>query len=85
MSILDNKVIKKKKVDKETNLRVMKNGALHRILVEFSSESSKMVVQKSFQDTHQGRKEAEEFQNVIKSTADLKAYFGVKQCSTPTN
>lgn len=78
MTILDNKVIKTKKVDKETNVKILKNEATSRIMVEFSSDVCKLVVQKSFQDTHEGRLQAEEFQKTIKSTNDLKTYFGVK-------
>lgn len=77
MSSLDNKVIKKKKIDKETNLKVLQNRALGRVMVEFSSDVCKLVVQKSFQDTYEGRKEAEDFQKAIKSTNDLKRYFGM--------
>jgi len=77
MSTLDNRVIKKKKVDKETNMRVLKNDTLHRVMVEFSSDVCKLVVQKSFQDTHQGRADAEEFQKTINCTNDLKKYFGI--------
>lgn len=78
MSNLDYRVIKKKKVDKETNLRVLKNEALNRIAVEFTSDICKLTLQKSYQDTYEGRLEAEEFQKTIKSTNDLKQYFGVK-------
>lgn len=78
MSSIEYKVIKKKKLDKETNLKVLRNDALRRIAVEFSSDVCKMVIQKSFQDTYEGRAEAEEFQKTIKNTNDLKQYFGVK-------
>lgn len=78
MSNIEYRVIKNKKVDKETNLKVLKNVALSRLSVEFSSDVCKLVVQKTFQDTHDGRTAAEEFQKSIKSTNDLKKYFGVK-------
>jgi len=78
MSSIEFRVLKKKKVDKETNLKVQKNDALNRLSVEFSSDVCKLVVQKSFQDTYEGRLASEEFQKSIKSTNDLKAYFGVK-------
>lgn len=78
MSSLDFKVMKKKKLDEETNLRVLKNTALGRISVEFSSDTCKLIVQKSFQNTHEGRKEADEFSKTIKSTDDLKRYFGIQ-------
>ena len=79
MTFVDFKVVKTKKVDKETNLKVMRNEALSRISVEFSSDVTKLKVQKSFQDTFEGRRDAELFQRSIKSTEDLKAYFGIKE------
>lgn len=75
---IENKVLKKKKLDKDTTLRVLLNEAGQRLFVEFFSESPKLKVQKSFQDNFEGRKSAEEFQQSIKSTADLKKYFGLK-------
>lgn len=77
MSKLDYKVIKKKKLDQNTNLKVFKHEATERVLVEFSSDICKMVIQKSFQDTYEGRLAAEDFQKTIKSTDDLKRYFGI--------
>jgi ribosomal protein S13 len=76
---VDFKVIKSKKVDPETNMRVLRNDALSRIAVEFSSDTTKLKVQKSFQDTFQGRLDAEKFQKSIRSTKDLKSYFGIKE------
>lgn len=78
MSRLDTKVLKKKKLDNETHLRVYKNEALQRISVEFSSDTFKMILQKSYQDTYEGRRDADEFSKTIKSTEDLKRYFGIK-------
>lgn len=77
MSSIEYRVLNNKKVDKETNLKVSKNDALNRIAVEFSSDVTKIVLQKSFQDTYEGRLAAEEFQKTIKSTNDLKKYFGI--------
>lgn len=77
MSNIEYRVVKKKKLDKELTLRVLKNDASARIYVEFSLDSSTMVLQKSFQDTFAGRKEAETFQDTIKTGFDLKRYFGV--------
>lgn len=79
MTSVDFKVIKTKKIDDETHLKVMRNEALMRIAVEFTSDTTKLKVQKSFQDNFLGRKEAEAFQKSIKSTKDLKAYFGIKE------
>lgn len=78
MASLDIKIIRKKKMDKELNLKVYKNEASERIFVEFSSKDGKMVLQKNFQDTYYGRKEAEEFEGKFKTIDDLKTYFKVK-------
>lgn len=77
-NFLENKVIRNKKLDKETVLKVSKNEAGGRIFVEFSTIAGKFVVQKSFQDTVEGREEAKEFSKRIKNIRDLKKYFGVK-------
>lgn len=76
MSNLENKVVKKKVVDKNLKLKVSKNEAGQRIFVEFSSADGKLLLQKSFQDTFEGRKAAEDFQNAFKSANDLYTYFG---------
>lgn len=79
MSSLESKVLKKKKVDNELTVKVTKNEAAGRIFVEFSAESSKLVLQKSFQNTYAGFKEAEDFEDSIKSIEELKSYFGIKE------
>lgn len=78
MASLDIKVLRKKKLDKELNLKVYKNEASERIFVEFSSKDGKLVLQKNFQDTYYGRKDAEEFEEKFKSIEELKTYFKVK-------
>ena len=81
MSSFENKVLKNKKLDKELTLRVMQNDANGRIFVEFASEGGKLLLQKSFQDTASGKKDAENFQKSIRSIADLMKYFGLeKKC-----
>ena len=75
MSLLDAKVLKKKKLDKDLNLKVTRNEANERIFVEFSSKDGKLVLQKSFQDTYQGRTDAKTFEEAFKSLDDLKKYF----------
>jgi hypothetical protein len=75
----DSKVLKKKKIDKELNLKVTQNEMSGRIFVEFSSEDGKLVTQKSFQNTFEGKKEAEAFQKRFKSLNDLKKYFGINK------
>lgn len=75
MSSLENKIIKKKKLDKELTLRVIRNEAAERIFVEFSSKDGKIVLQKSFQNNHYGLKEAKVFEESLKTIDDLKSYF----------
>lgn len=75
MANLDTKVVTKKKIDKELSLRVLKNDAAERIYVEFSSKDGKLVLQKSFQDTFYGKRDAQLFQDSLKSIDDLKNYF----------
>lgn len=72
---IENKQIRKKKLDKDTTLKVYLNESGQRIFVEFSTEDKKLFLQKSFQDTFEGRKESEAFQESIKSTKELKNYF----------
>lgn len=79
MSGLDNKVIRKKKLDKELTLKVLKHEAAERIFVEFSSKDGKLVLQKSFQDNFHGNKEAKAFESRFKTIEELKEYFARKQ------
>lgn len=75
MSLLDLKVLKKKKLDKDLNLKVSKNDSSERIFVEFSSKDGKLVLQKSFQDTYLGRQAAEKFEETFKTIEELKSHF----------
>lgn len=75
MSLLDVKVLKKRKLDKDLNLKVSRNEASERIFVEFSSKDGKLIVQKSFQDTYYGRLEADKFEENFRSLEDLKNYL----------
>lgn len=77
MTNFENKVLKNKKLDKELTLKITQNEMSGRIFVEFSTESGKMVLQKSFQDTYEGKKEAQSFSKSIRSISDLKKYFGL--------
>lgn len=79
MANFENKILKNKKLDKDLTLKVTQNGMSGRIFVEFISETSRMVLQKSFQNTYEGKKEAESFQKSIKSIGDLRSYFGIKE------
>lgn len=79
MANYDSKVLKKKKIDKELTLKVTQNELSGRIFVEFASEDGRLVTQKSFQNTYDGKKEAEAFQKKIKSMNDLRKYFGLNK------
>lgn len=79
MANFEVKILKKKKLDKELNIKVTQNEMSGRIFVEFSSEDGKLVLQKSFQNTYEGTKEAEQFQKNIKSIKDLRKYFGLSK------
>jgi hypothetical protein len=78
MSNFENKVLKKKKLDKELNLIVTQNDMSKIIFVDFVSENGRMKLQKSFQNTYDGKKASQKFQKSIKSIVDLKKYFGIK-------
>lgn len=78
MANFESKILKKKKLDKDVSLLVTQNRMSGRIFVEFSSETSKLKLQKSFQNTIAGTQEAKLFQESIKSIADLRRYFGLE-------
>lgn len=75
MSVLDTKVLRKKKLDKDLTLKVSKNDSSERIFVEFSSKDGKLVIQRSFQDTYYGRLEATKFEESFKTIEDFKAHL----------
>ena len=75
----DFEIIKEKRIDKETTLMVTKNIMSGRIFVEFTSDNPRIVLQKNFQDSLYGRKESEKFVKSIKSTDQLREYFGIKK------
>jgi hypothetical protein len=77
-NIFETKIIKQKKLGQECLLKISKNEANNLIFVEFSSINGKFIVQKSFQDTIEGRERAKEFQNKIKNIKDLRNYLGIK-------
>ena len=74
----DFKLIKEKKIDENTTLKVSQNLMSGRIFVEFSSTGPNLVLQKSFQDNLDGKSKSNEFAKSIKSTKDLHKYFGLK-------
>jgi len=71
------KVTKTKKIDKELTLKVIQNEINGRVFVEFSSADGKLVVQKSFQNTHMGKKELAAFEGKFKSIKEFKTYLGI--------
>lgn len=73
----ENKILKKKKLDKDLNLSMEQNERNGRIYVEFSTEDGRIRLQKTFQDTFDGNRDAKSFSKSIKSMKDLKKYFGL--------
>lgn len=71
------KIIKNKQIDKDTTLKVSQTSDSSRIFVEFSSVNPKLTLQKNFQNTPEGKEASLKFQKSIKSTNDLKRYFGL--------
>jgi len=74
----DFKLIKEKKLDEETTVKVTKNVMSGRIFVQFTSNNPRMVVQKNFQDDLFGKIESEKFLKSIKNTNQLRQYLGLK-------
>lgn len=75
----ESKVLKEKKLDKDTKVKISKNEPRGRIFVEFSTADGRFVVQKNFADTIEGREQMKEFQNSIKNGKDLKKYLGLEK------
>ncbi len=75
----DFKLIKEKKIDKETTLKISQNLMSGRIFVEYVSNNPRIVSQKNFQDTYDGKRLSEEFAKRFKSTKELREYFGIKE------
>ena len=76
---IEHKTLKNKKLGEDLNLSVVLNEMAGRILVEFKSEDGKITLQKSFQNTVEGRTDSEKFQKKIKSLKDLRDYFGLNK------
>lgn len=76
----DFKILKEKRLDENTTLKVSRNIMSGRIFVEFTSKGlPKLVKQKSFQDSLYGRDEAEKFSKSIKNLDQLRESFGLKK------
>ena len=73
----DFKVLRERKLDKETTLTVFKNLMSGLIFVEFACTSPRLTLQKNFQDSLDGKRKSQEFAKTIKNTKDLKKYFGI--------
>lgn len=73
----DFKIIKEKKIDNSILLRISKNIMSGRIFVEFKLENPKLLLQKNFQNSAEGKQKSEEFAKSIKSVNQLMNYFGI--------
>ena len=73
----DFKIIKEKTIDSLILLRISKNIMSGRIFVEFKLENPKLLLQKNFQDSAEGKQKSEEFAKSIKSVDQLMNYFRV--------
>lgn len=73
----DFKLIKEKQLDKDTTLTVKQNLMSGRIFVEYTSENPRIVLQKNFPDSLDGKLESKTFMSSIKNSRDLKKYFGL--------
>lgn len=72
-----NKVIKTKKLGKDFLLQVSENKYTKRIFVDFSSLDGKIKIQKSFQDSFEGKRDAKDFEKRFKTLNELRKYFGL--------
>ena len=75
----DFEIIKEKKLDKETIVKISRNLTSGRIFVEFVSNNPRIVLQKNFQNNMDGKKKSESFLKSIKNTDQLREYFGIKK------
>jgi len=75
----DFKMLRKRDLDRGTTLKVTQNLMSGRIFVEFATEDRKLVLQKNFQDSLDGKSESEKFAKSIKSTDQLREYFGLEK------
>lgn len=74
----DFKLLKEKKLDKNSTLKITQNLMSGRIFVEFASESPKLKIQKNFQNSLDGKTKSEQFAKSIKNTNQIMEYFGFK-------
>lgn len=74
----DFELIEETYLDDNTVLKISKNIMSGRVFVEFSSTKPRVVLQKNFQDTILGNRDANDFSNSITNTSELLQYFGIK-------
>ena len=75
----DFKLLKEKKLDKLTTLKVTQNLMSGRIFVEFRSSNPGLILQKNFQDNRDGKLKSEEFAKSIRTTKQLRKHFGLDE------
>ena len=75
----DFKILKEKKLDRGTTLKVSKNLMSGRVFVEYTAIEPKLTLQKNFPDSYDGKIRSEEFAKSIKTTDQLLEYFGLKR------
>lgn len=74
----DFELLKEKKLSGGAILKITKNIMSGRIFVEFTSNDPRIVLQKNFPDSLDGKKKSQKFSKSIKSMDQLKEYFGIK-------
>jgi len=77
-NVFQNRVVKTKKLGKDALMQVSINEIAKRIFVDFSSVDGRIKIQKSFQDTFEGKKLAKEFEKRFKNLNEIKGYLGIK-------
>ena len=74
----DFKLIKSKEIDKDAFLKISKNLMSRRIFVEFSCKNPNLMIQKNFEDSLSGKKQADTFSKSIKNAEQIRKHFGIK-------
>jgi hypothetical protein len=75
----DFKILKDKQLDKHTRIKIKKNLMSRRVFVEFKSDKPRMMIEKSFPDSIEGKFQYIAFSNSIKNLDDMKEYFGLSK------
>jgi hypothetical protein len=74
----DFKLLKSKEIDTDTFLRISKNLMSGRIFVEFSCKNPNLMIQKNFEDSLYGKKQADTFSKTFKNADQIRKYFKIK-------